>query len=252
MTGHAEFLAGHDRLDRVLALGVDLRHIVDRVRGAIHAHADEAGAPDRAASPQGATQPATRPGGEADGNGGSSEGAKEEAGGALVAARRLHNFGAQVTALVTKPDESLAPIPREQLDILRNMGVAVVGAADVVGRQNVDIVVDGLIGYSLRGAPRGTAASLIRWANQQAAPVVSLDVPSGVDATYGAVLEPAVEAAATMTLALPKEGLRSPGIERNMGDLYLADISVPPELYERFLGIPVPPIFAESDLVQLV
>ena len=173
-------------------------------------------------------------------------------GGALVAARRLHNFGAQVTALVTKPDESLTPIPREQLGILRNMGVAVVGAAEVVGTQNADVVVDGLIGYSLRGAPRGTAASLIRWANQQAAPVVSLDAPSGVDSTSGAVLEPAVEAAATMTLALPKEGLRSPGIARNMGDLYLADISVPPELYERFLGIPVPPIFAESDLVQLV
>ena len=44
-----------------------------------------------------------------------------------------------------------------------------------------------------------------------------------------------------MTLALPKEGLRNAGIERNVGELYLADISVPPELYARFLEIESPP-----------
>lgn len=173
-------------------------------------------------------------------------------GGVLVAARRLHNYGAQVTAVVTKPDESLTPVSRDQLAILRRMGVAVVGVDDVAGVENVDVVLDGLIGYSLRDAPRDAAATLIQWANEQSAPVLSLDAPSGVDTTTGAAFEPAVDATATMTLALPKEGLRSPGIERNVGDLYLADISVPPELYERFLGIKIPPIFARSDIVQLV
>jgi NAD(P)H-hydrate epimerase len=55
-----------------------------------------------------------------------------------------------------------------------------------------------------------------------------------------------------MTLALPKEGLRAPGVETHVGELYLADISVPPELYARFLGIDVGPIFASSDIVRLV
>lgn len=54
-----------------------------------------------------------------------------------------------------------------------------------------------------------------------------------------------------MTLVLPKEGLRAPGVEDHVGELYLADISVPPELYDRFLGIEVGPIFAESDIVRL-
>ena len=60
-------------------------------------------------------------------------------------------------------------------------------AADVAEEQtelpDSDLVVDALIGYSLRGAPSGVSASLIRRANSQTAPVLSLDVPSGVDTT---------------------------------------------------------------------
>lgn len=173
-------------------------------------------------------------------------------GGVLVAARRLHNYGAQVTALVTKPDASLTPVARDQLAILRNMGVTIGGADDAGHLLAADVVLDGLIGYSLRGAPRDAAGTLIRWANEQTAPVLSLDAPSGVDTTTGAVFDPAVDAAATMTLALPKEGLRSPNVGKNVGDLYLADISVPPELYARFLNLEVPPVFAKRDIVQLV
>ena len=173
-------------------------------------------------------------------------------GGVLVAARRLHNYGAQVTALVTKAGESLTPVARDQLAILRNMGVAIGDAEDAGHLEAAHLVLDGLIGYSLRGAPRGAAATLIRWANEQTAPVLSLDAPSGVDTTTGIVLEPAIEATATLTLALPKGGLRNPDVEKNVGDLYLADISVPPKLYARFLGMEVPPIFAKSDIVQLV
>jgi NAD(P)H-hydrate epimerase len=55
-----------------------------------------------------------------------------------------------------------------------------------------------------------------------------------------------------MTLALPKEGLRASGVEERVGELYLADISVPPALYaEPALGLQVGPIFAESDVVRL-
>jgi NAD(P)H-hydrate epimerase len=173
-------------------------------------------------------------------------------GGVLVAARRLHNYGARVTAVMAKPDEALSAVPREQLAILRNMGATIGGVGAVDQLEATDLVLDGLIGYGLRGAPRGAVAALIRWANLQTSPVLSLDVPSGVDTTTGTVSDPAVDAAATMTLALPKAGLRTPGIERKVGDLYLADISVPPELYERFLGVQAPPIFAKSDIVQLV
>jgi len=173
-------------------------------------------------------------------------------GGALVCARRLHNYGAAVRVQTTREDAAFSLIPAHQLEIVRRMGLPVgVGVpGDVEGV--TDLVVDGIIGYSLHGAPRGTAGDLISWANEQAAPILALDAPSGVDTTTGTVFNPAVQATATMTLALPKAGLRAPGVEVHVGGLYLADISVPPELYAGpGLDLEVPPIFAEADVVRL-
>ncbi len=177
-------------------------------------------------------------------------------GGALVAARRLHNWGARVEAFVTKPDEAFAPVPAHQLGILRRMGVPVtIGAPEGAGGPSPamgGVILDGVIGYSLRGAPRGTAAGLIGWAKVAGAPVLSLDVPSGVDAGSGTVYDPAIRATATMTLALPKEGLRAPGVAGHVGELYLADISVPPGLYgQPALGLAVGPLFAREEILRL-
>lgn len=173
-------------------------------------------------------------------------------GGALVCARRLHNYGAQVQAFVTKPDTAFKGVPAHQLGILRRMQVPVALAGAVKDVEVLDLIIDGVIGYSLKGAPRGTAGELIRWANAQEAPILALDVPSGVDTTTGTAFDPAIKATATMTLALPKAGLRAPGVEAYVGELYLADISVPPALYaEPALGLNVGPIFAESDIVRL-
>jgi NAD(P)H-hydrate epimerase len=172
-------------------------------------------------------------------------------GGALVAARRLSNYGADVAVVISRPEFDLASVPGQQLDIVQRMGIGVQSVDMVAGVPPADLMIDGLIGYSLSGAPQGATASLIEWANLQGAPVLSLDAPSGVDTTTGTVFEPAIRATATMTLALPKEGLRSPGVESHVGELYLADISVPPELYAESLNIEVGPLFAESDLVRL-
>ena len=84
------------------------------------------------------------------------------------------------------------------------------------------------------------------------APILSLDVPSGIDTASGVVYEPAIRAAATLTLALPKEGLRSEQAREMVGELFLADISVPPELYAApSLGLDVGPIFAKEDVVRV-
>jgi NAD(P)H-hydrate epimerase len=173
-------------------------------------------------------------------------------GGALVCARRLHNYGARVRVFVTKPDASFKPVPAQQLQILHRMEVPVDPATKVHESESPDLIIDGLIGYSLKGAPRDAAAELIRWANSQDVPVLALDAPSGVDTTTGAVFSPAINASATMTLALPKEGLRAPGVDDHVGELYLADISVPPALYaEPALGLQVGHVFSCSDIIRL-
>jgi NAD(P)H-hydrate epimerase len=59
-----------------------------------------------------------------------------------------------------------------------------------------------------------------------------------------------VRAASTLTIALPKAGLVKPAAREWVGDLYLADISVPPAVYRR-LGIKVGPIFATADIIPV-
>lgn len=173
-------------------------------------------------------------------------------GGALVAARRLHCWGADVRVFVTAEDAAFTPVPARQLEIVRRMGIPV-GRSGTVGGDDPELIIDGVIGYSLHGAPGGGAAELIRWANRHAAPVLSLDVPSGVDATTGVAHEPAVVATATMTLALPKQGLGAAGVAAHVGELYLADISVPPSLYAGpALGLDIGPVFALEEILRLV
>lgn len=174
-------------------------------------------------------------------------------GGALVCARRLSNWGAQVQVVISKPASDFTRIPGHQLDILQRMGVPVLPAESNPNVEAAEVIVDGLIGYSLAGAPFGTAADLIRWANEMGTPILALDAPSGVDTTTGKVFDPAIRATATLTLAMPKEGLRAPGVKGNVGELYLADISVPPGLYAGSrLGLIVGPIFSQSEILRLV
>jgi NAD(P)H-hydrate epimerase len=133
------------------------------------------------------------------------------------------------------------------------MGVPILEAGSPPTDAPPDLIVDGLVGYSLRGPPRGRVAELVQAALSADAPVLALDVPSGVDTTSGERFEPAVQAVATLTLALPKEGLRSAAASAAVGELYLADISVPPSLYaSSALSLMVTSPFDRSDIVRVV
>jgi NAD(P)H-hydrate epimerase len=175
-------------------------------------------------------------------------------GGGLAAARRLYNWGAEVGVVLAQAPERMADVPRHQLAALERMGVPV--AAPPAARaiepllQRAALVLDALIGYSLRGAPREPIASLIRAANVADAPILALDIPSGMNGDTGEAYEPTIRATATLTLALPKVGLLHPAASARVGELYLADISVPDLVYRR-LGLHVGPIFALSDIVPI-
>jgi NAD(P)H-hydrate epimerase len=162
-------------------------------------------------------------------------------GGGLVAARHLANRGVLVSVVLSDLDH-MTLVPKHQLDILQRMGIPL-----VANPPSTELVVDALIGYSLRGDPAGRAAELIVWANDCGAPILALDTPSGLDVTTGVAGAPCVSATATMTLALPKIGLL---YSEMVGELYLADISVPRLVYQR-MGLDVPDLFRHSTLVQL-
>lgn len=163
-------------------------------------------------------------------------------GGGLVAARHLANAGVEVMVTTTRPRSELQGAAAHQLDILRRMGVEV---DDEIG--DAAVIVDAVIGYSLKGAPGGRSRHLIEAINARDATVVSLDVPSGLDASTGEKPGIAVKADATLTLALPKIGMRH---APTVGDLYLADISVPRSVSAAF-GSPSPH-FGPSPILRIV
>ncbi len=165
-------------------------------------------------------------------------------GGGLVAARHLSNRGVATEVVLTSPPESFEGVPAHQLTAL-SMTSATLADMPTAG---TDVVVDAIIGYSLQGPPRGQAHDLIEAINSSDSPVVSLDVPSGVDSTSGFTPGVAVMADSTLTLALPKVGL---GLSPNTGRLHLADISVPVGVY-RQIGVDVPAdLFSGSQIIEI-
>jgi NAD(P)H-hydrate epimerase len=149
-------------------------------------------------------------------------------GGAICAARHLANHGVATALVLTRPSERLSPAATQQLEIYAETN-GQFHAADDVGSLVPGVIIDGLIGYGLRGAPRGPTAALIQWCNGSPAPVVSLDVPSGIDSTTGVAPGDYVRPDRTLTLALPKTGLATV----QTGELILADIGIPAGVYAR-------------------
>lgn len=148
-------------------------------------------------------------------------------GGGICAARHLANRGAGV-ALCLTARERLRDVPAWQYQVFRSTGGQELRPQEMAN-ERADLVLDALIGYSLDGAPLGVYADLIGWANDSGASVLSLDVPSGVNATTAATSDATVRAHTTMTLALPKTGL----VAEHTGRLLLADIGIPTETYRR-------------------
>jgi hydroxyethylthiazole kinase-like uncharacterized protein yjeF len=147
----------------------------------------------------------------------------------LVAARHLHNWGAQVTVVVGTAEE-LGPVPMKQFETVRRMGVPVRDGG--LGREKYDLIVDALLGYNSKGNPRKPLAAVIRQANGSGFPILAVDIPSGLDATTGEPNAPCIEAAATITLGFPKTGFLNEASRKYTGELFLGDISIPRRLYE--------------------
>ena len=176
-------------------------------------------------------------------------GAGNNGGGGMAAARHLHNWGAAVRVVLAGDTAKLKHVPAQQWESRRAMGVAGTAPASEDAAPP-DLIVDAIIGYGLQGDPRGTAAAWIRWASAWSCPVLALDTPSGLDTTTGDAGNPCIRASATLTLALPKTGLLAAQAQPYVGELFVADISVPPGLYGR-LGIEVGPIFAHDSIVKV-
>ena len=121
--------------------------------------------------------------------------------------------------------------------ILRESGLEVVETDDP-GGGGADVVIDALFGTGFRGPPRDEAAAAIGRINATGAPVVSVDIPSGVDATTGEVAGAAVEADVTVTFHGRKVGLVVAPGRFHSGRVVVAGIGLEPGPTALVRGMP--------------
>jgi len=147
----------------------------------------------------------------------------------FVAARLLseRGFEVEVMALQNSYDESTATG--------RNWA-RVRDELDFVGRfktRPMAVILDGIFGTGLSRPVAGREKALIEEMNRfdvRWFPIVSIDIPSGLDADTGRPLGAAVRATTTVTMGLPKAGFRAPSARDHLGELVIADIGLPASL----------------------
>ena len=161
----------------------------------------------------------------------------------LVVARLLRDSGRRVTVVCVAPPGELSGDARANLERLPgDRPVRLNGAAWTEdgaapnGRASAALagvfgagalVVDAVLGTGFQGAPHGPVAEAIDAVNAAAAPVVSVDVPSGVDASTGVVSGAAVRASLTVTFHAAKPGLWIRPGKAHAGEVHTIDIGIP-------------------------
>lgn len=161
----------------------------------------------------------------------------------LVVARLLRESGREVRVVCAAPPEELSGDARANLQRLagqaplrldgvpwsegerQTSGSGEHASGDVFA--GASVVVDALLGTGFQGEPRGAVAEAIEAVGRSGAPVVSVDVPSGVDASTGAVSGAAVRASLTVTFHAGKPGLWIHPGKAHAGRVQTLDIGIP-------------------------
>jgi ADP-dependent NAD(P)H-hydrate dehydratase / NAD(P)H-hydrate epimerase len=163
-------------------------------------------------------------------------GAGNNGGDGFVVARHLHAAGLAVEVFLTGAASRLTDDARTNFDIASRMRIPIherVAPARLRrGVRRADVVVDALLGTGFSGRPRPGAEALIDAVSAAAGPVVSLDVPSGVDSSSGCVLGAAVEADMTVSFHARKVGLVVAPGRFHAGTVTVVDIGIPGQVEE--------------------
>ncbi|MFW5921017.1 MAG: NAD(P)H-hydrate dehydratase [Polyangiales bacterium] len=160
-------------------------------------------------------------------------GTGQNGGDGWVIARHLHNRGFRPLALLVGDEAKVKGDARVNRDVLGALGVETrVAAKDALdplrdALSEATLVVDALFGTGLDRPIEGGYADAVRMLGEAGAPVVSLDLPSGIDADTGQVLGVAPSAALTTTFAAHKRGLHQhPGVD-HASEVVAVSIGVP-------------------------
>ncbi len=149
----------------------------------------------------------------------------------LVAAREFHNHGKKVRVVILSNKKALSTDCETQYKMALKFGVSVEFRDSLTSKDlHGSTVIDAVFGTGLLRPVQGNIARIFELINSSDAPVISVDIPSGISADTGEVMGMAVKADYTVTFGLPKRGhFLHPGREYS-GRLFVEDIGFPAEL----------------------
>ncbi len=147
----------------------------------------------------------------------------------FVLARLALEAGCEATIALVGDADDIRGDARLALERLACVGVRV-QSFDRDGLAGADVVIDALLGIGLKRPLDGDYASAVSVLNSQPAPVLAMDVPTGLNADTGAVMGACVQCAATVTFVALKQGLLTGRAPAFTGRLYFADLGIAPAI----------------------
>lgn len=155
-------------------------------------------------------------------------------GDALVAARHLHQLGAEVKLFLLFPPDEFQGAVKTNWYLIESLDLKWYQLKDdhsfyllKLSLNNCDLIIDGIFGTGFRGNPEGHVSRAIQVVNESSCPILAIDVPSGLDADTGYTGDPCIKATYTVTFAWAKRGLLLYPGKNCVGKLKVADISLP-------------------------
>jgi len=152
------------------------------------------------------------------------------AGDAFVTARYLHEAGFTVNIIMTSDEKDLSKDAHVNFNLIKSRAnINIVKSNDNWKRmlKNSTIVIDGLLGTGAKAGLKGIMAEIADFLEDSPIYVVSIDLPSGLDATTGEISGRCIRADATITLGFPKLGLFAPSACDFIGNIYLHPLGYP-------------------------
>jgi NAD(P)H-hydrate epimerase len=158
----------------------------------------------------------------------------------LALARHLHNRQLEVKIFLTADPEKYANEAKTNWQIVKAMGLPISQPSpESMAREKPILIVDAIFGTGLTKSPRDPFAEIAAAVEKVGAPVLSIDIPSGLDCDTGLPLGPAcIKATRTITFVAEKTGFANPKAREYLGEITIGDIGCPRELVLEAANFP--------------
>jgi len=147
----------------------------------------------------------------------------------FVAARYLLGQGIELSVYIVGAKSSIKNDPLINLNKLGKMGVKIDEISSPI-KIDVDVIIDAIFGIGLKGEVKGEVKDIIVDLNRSDISIISIDVPSGLDADTGKILGEAIRAKKTVTMQFAKKGFYIEKGPEYTGEVITVDIGMPKQL----------------------